>query len=269
MRRRMHPVAGRVGPVVDVRSKAQVKNALDLIKKGPVTLVFIYADWCGHCSHFKPKYLSAVNSPGRTTQAVMVNDAVVSDFNSALSSSLNATPLEVEGYPTTVAMGTNGNVVGEIPPSATTEEITTMATMATPDRVNASTKKGNTRSSNTNGMTVPQSYVPTSVDELGETTPLVVRTNSGNTSIVPTPMANNRTASVNVNAAQPVSPSLADSDMVDSRTPVVQRGGSLYSALASAAYNLAPAGLLLAGLHAVRGRKGGKRSKRTRRTSRR
>jgi hypothetical protein len=60
--------------------------------------------------------------------------------------------------------------------------------------------------------------------------------------------------------------------MIESQATPVRRGGGLYTALTSAAYSLAPAGILLAGLHAVRGRKrtmkGGKRSKRATRNKR-
>jgi hypothetical protein len=60
--------------------------------------------------------------------------------------------------------------------------------------------------------------------------------------------------------------------MIESQATPVRRGGGLYTALTSAAYSLAPAGILLAGLHAVRGRKrtmkGGKRTKRATRNKR-
>lgn len=262
-RGRRSPVAGRVGPVVDVRSKGQISNALNLIKKGPITLVFIYADWCGHCSTFKPKYLNAVNSPGRTTQAVMVNDSVVSDFNSALSETLRAKPLNVEGYPTTVIMNQNGSIAGEIPPSASEEDISVMATMRTPPSANTATNTA------TNTSTIETTYTPSPVEELGAMDPTTVT--SGNTSLR-TSNGNTR-PSVNLDTTKPVSPSLVNADVIDSEATPVRRGGGLYGALASAAYSLAPAGILLAGLHAVRGRKrtmkGGKRSKRTRRTVRR
>lgn len=269
MRRRMAPVAGRVGPVVDVRSASQIPKALDLIKKGPLTLVFIYADWCGHCSTFKPKYLGAVNSPKRTTQAVMVNDAVVSEFNSALSKNLRTSPISVDGYPTTVAMTNRGEIKGEIPPSATKEEITIMATADPVSITNASSRNVNRpKDSMTAVGDIEASFVPSRVEELNVSSPVVVRTtDSSNTSIQSAnARSGSKNSSLNVNTAQPVTPSLANPDMIDSQaTPVRRGGGGLYSAIASAAYNLAPAGILLAGLHAVRGRKGNKRTRRTRR----
>ena len=276
----MPPVAGRVAPMLDVRSKDKIKDAMNLIKKGPITLVFIYADWCGHCSTFKPKYLNAVNSPRRTTQALMVNDAVVSDFNSALSESLRAKPLNIEGYPTTVVLKPNGTVAGEIPSSASEEDISTMATMttmATPTSSPSSlrnTYRNNSRLSiPTNETTVDASFKPSSINELGETDPTVVSTDSANTSIRPSVGASRNTSnSANINVARPVSPSVANPDMIESQATPVRRGGGLYTALTSAAYSLAPAGILLAGLHAVRGRKrtmkGGKRTKRATRNKR-
>lgn len=282
------PVAGRVAPLLDVRSENKIKDAMNLIKKGPITLVFIYADWCGHCSTFKPKYLNAVNSPRRTTQALMVNDAVVPSFNSALSESLRAKPLEVEGYPTTVVLKPDGTVAGEIPPSASEEDISVMATMGTPPSLR-NTPRNNRLSIPTNNTTIPISnnlaprssasiettFKPSSVEELGEIGATYVGTrgtNSSNTSIQPSSKSGNMNNSLSVNAIKPVSPSIANPDLIESQATPVRRGGGLYGALASAAYSLAPAGILLAGLHAVRGRKrtmkGGKRAKRSKRTRR-
>jgi len=38
---------------VDVRSKKDVADFEKMLSMGPITLVLVYADWCGHCQHFK------------------------------------------------------------------------------------------------------------------------------------------------------------------------------------------------------------------------
>ena len=38
---------------VDVRSKKDIPEFEKILSKGPITIVLIYADWCGHCTNFK------------------------------------------------------------------------------------------------------------------------------------------------------------------------------------------------------------------------
>lgn len=46
-------VKGRLSAPVDVRSRESVPAFEKLLEKGPLTLVLVYADWCGACHRFK------------------------------------------------------------------------------------------------------------------------------------------------------------------------------------------------------------------------
>jgi thiol-disulfide isomerase/thioredoxin len=39
---------------INVRSLNDVKNAINVLKKSKITIVFVYADWCPHCHTYKP-----------------------------------------------------------------------------------------------------------------------------------------------------------------------------------------------------------------------
>jgi thiol-disulfide isomerase/thioredoxin len=90
---------------VDVRSKGQVSQLLDLIKKNKIVVVLVYADWCGHCQHYKKDTWNKVQSlPNRKVPIAQVNADV-----------LDSTPLKsakIEGYPSVIAIGNDGKMAG-------------------------------------------------------------------------------------------------------------------------------------------------------------
>lgn len=94
---------GKIMSPVDITSSTML-NALDeRIAAGPLTLVFVYADWCGHCQRFKPEMSKLESLSGRTIQTARVRDDVFP------SSSLNKLP--VDGYPSIMLVDTNGSAV--------------------------------------------------------------------------------------------------------------------------------------------------------------
>lgn len=88
---------------VDITSTGNLGELDKRIASGPLTLVFVYADWCGHCQRFKPSMSALESLPNRTIQTARVRDDVFP------SSSLNSIP--VEGYPTLMLVDTKGNAV--------------------------------------------------------------------------------------------------------------------------------------------------------------
>ena len=85
---------------VDVRSTKDVGSLDKMIKIGPITLVLIYADWCGHCTRFKEDVWSKLNErPHRANLASIHHDQ------------LDKTILKdakIRGYPSVLVVGKDG-----------------------------------------------------------------------------------------------------------------------------------------------------------------
>lgn len=83
---------------IDVTKLEQVSKLVEHIKNNVVTLVLIYADWCGHCGVFKNgiwKKLAGLKN--RKMAMALINESVLKD-----------TPfsdLKIDGYPTTTLIG--------------------------------------------------------------------------------------------------------------------------------------------------------------------
>ncbi len=91
---------GRLMPPVDIREEDQLKELEKRIAEGPLTLVLVYADWCGHCQSFKPKMEELEKCDGRSVQTARIRDDMFP--KSVLSNT------KIEGYPTLMLVKKNG-----------------------------------------------------------------------------------------------------------------------------------------------------------------
>jgi len=87
---------GSLMPPIDVNDAKMVKELKKRIAKGPITLVFVYADWCGHCQAYKPKFEELEKNQNRSIQIARVRDDVYP--------SLGIKNGEIEGYPSVIAV---------------------------------------------------------------------------------------------------------------------------------------------------------------------
>ena len=117
--RRRHKVQSTVGnilPPIDVRSPKDIPGFMTRVLAGPVTIVLVYADWCGHCVEFMPKFKSMIRSPERTTQVASIESSMEKQVKDALQkNNSQVKPINVEGYPTTLIMDNKGNSLKTIP----------------------------------------------------------------------------------------------------------------------------------------------------------
>lgn len=105
---------GNVLKPYKVDSISKISKGIDRIKTGPVTIIFVYAPWCGHCKEFEPVYNKAVNDPRRSVQAVQLLDTMVGPFNEQLKkNNPNATILQPNGYPATYIANKDASLVKE------------------------------------------------------------------------------------------------------------------------------------------------------------
>jgi thiol-disulfide isomerase/thioredoxin len=94
---------GKLLPSVDIRAPGQLGELEKRIAAGPITLVLIYADWCGHCQRFKPMMDQLESCPGRSVQMARVRDDVLPQ--SPLANIPN------EGYPSLMLIKPDGTPV--------------------------------------------------------------------------------------------------------------------------------------------------------------
>ena len=269
-RTKRHTAVGRIFPPVDVRNKGALGEVLKRIKAGPITIMMVYADWCGHCKEFKPHFDAAARTPDRTVQTVKVSEPMVSEVNDAIRSmNASAAPLAVEGYPTVLLLDNKGNSITEVNAVKDTavmkkvmkeagqnaEEVALSSPKApsgsaAPPSLNVFAEESANieRKKSQGARSLPTD--PT-MDEMGSL-PRVVSTRSENAEDV---------------AGNTVLPPGEEDDLINPGG-AAQKGGSLYAAMASSAYRLAPAAILLGmagvGAATMRRRRGARKTLRRR-----
>lgn len=84
--------------VLDVRSPNDVPAFEHMIQSGPITVVLVYADWCGHCVNYKKNVWKNLTAMGNRK----VNLASVHYDQLANTSQKDA---KIEGYPSVIIVG--------------------------------------------------------------------------------------------------------------------------------------------------------------------
>mgnify|MGYP006285202369 CR=1 FL=1 len=183
MPRKRQTKAGRIDPI-DVRSKNDVGAFESLLGRGPLTIVLVYADWCGHCQTFKQNMWNEVNSmPNKTVNTASVHYDMVE--NTSLKNA------KIEGYPSLLLVGTNKQ------PATFKENNTTTNAMPTPQNVTELKSMVNTP------IQTPVSNANTVVNTVLNNTNNVsslVNTATNNTNVVNTNVVNTNSMNTNVNS---------------------------------------------------------------------
>jgi thiol-disulfide isomerase/thioredoxin len=135
---------------LDVRSPQQIPMFENLLKRGPMAIVLVYADWCGHCQTFK----NTVWNSKTLNRAKNLNTAAV-HYDMLDQTSLKNTPLK--GYPSLFLVGKDSKAK-EIPTPQNPEELvsldaesgTVMNNNNNTNNNNLNNNNGNTTNNNNN-----------------------------------------------------------------------------------------------------------------------
>lgn len=275
---RRQSTTGSISLPLDVRSKGQIGELMKRISKGPLTIMLVYADWCGHCHHFMPHFDKAAKNSNHSMNVVKVNDTMMSAVNDAIKGkNHNAKSINVEGYPSVMLVGKDGNEISQIEPVKDTEVMTKVMNESVAlaneaglfknskapeesNEMNVSIRPNNVRNTPPKVASLNASATPDFIanDDLGE---------KEGVSLAP----NNSVNKMNNNEPSlAVPPTMNDDHEMENNTPV-KKGGSLYAAMSQSAYTLAaPAALLATAALMMRrntrkkhGKRSSKRSKRS------
>ena len=262
-----HTTVGRIFPPVDVRNKGSLGEVLKRIRAGPITIMLVYADWCGHCKDFKPHFDNAARTPGRSIQAVKVSEPMLSQVNDAIQSmNASAPPLAVDAYPTVMLLDNKGNSITEVNAVKDTSVM---------QKVMKEAGKNADEVALSNPKPPKGSSAPRTIRTFNSAAASAGLSGSVNSNLTMNaieslpPIVSTRSETAEEVAANLVQPPGSEEDMINDRVGMsgAQKGGSLYSALASSAYRMAPAAVLLGLAAATTMRR--RRGKARRKTSRR
>lgn len=128
-----HSSAAKMFDPLDVRSKEDIAKAIKQIMKGPITILLVYADWCGHCHDLMPHWDAASNSPGRTVPSIKLNEKDTESFNEALQSlSQKKSSVHVSAYPTVLVLDNKGNKITTLEGKKDTASLTQLMSRSGP-----------------------------------------------------------------------------------------------------------------------------------------
>lgn len=150
---------GKLTKPMDVRSRGQIKDFEKLLSKGPITLVLVYADWCGACHRFRENTWKEIESmPNKTMNISAVREdmfpetslknTTISQYPSLLLVGNDKKPAEFptpSGTPTNVLPNNSKEALTKIvtSPMPTANEIANNMTAISTARKTATQKNTN------------------------------------------------------------------------------------------------------------------------------
>ena len=233
-RSRRQSTVGKITPPLDVRSEDSISSLMKLVKKGPITIILVYADWCGHCHTYKPKFDEAAKNRKSPFQVASINDEMVNSVNERIKSmNKSAKPISVSGYPSVVSLTKNGDSSKDLPREAVIE----LMKQPVPKNVMQSAKNApmNVMQSAKN---VPMNVMENSIQENASEN---VSKNVMENTVQEAPMVvSQKKPNVNLAQKRVSQPLLRISGGDNFESPLAPKylGGSLYKSLSSNPYQL-------------------------------
>ena len=124
-RSRRQSTVGKITPPLDVRSEDSISSLMKLVKKGPITIILVYADWCGHCHTYKPKFDEAAKNRKSPFQVASINETMINSVNERIKSMNKSANINVSGYPSVVSLNNKGEFVKDLSQDAAIKMLNT------------------------------------------------------------------------------------------------------------------------------------------------
>jgi thiol-disulfide isomerase/thioredoxin len=242
---------------MDVKTVSQVDKLVENIKNNVLTLMLVYADWCGHCKTFKNDIWNKLASlKGRKISMAQVNEKVLSHLKERIPG------LNVDGFPTVTLAG---NDMKTSPPIKNTRDLGSMQTLVTadPNQVMAAngmssaegSKGASPKAANKNAkdIEIDHNVVPSSATPKPESAQAlkeagkeaVDNLHNGVSNISPemsSTVPNPPNIEEDIVSAQTAESEMADTASTDTAsTDKAKVGGSLFASLVAATRSMAPA----------------------------
>jgi len=221
---------------LDVRSPKDVPLLEALIKKGPMIIVLVHADWCGHCQTFKDKVWNKVpNSSSNTINTASIHHDMLDKTSLAKA--------KLEGYPSLLLVGkdgkpaeytNNGKETNAMPQPSTAEELNKIVNTPVNNNNNNNNNSNNNNSNvgNANELNSNNNTNTNNVNTLSTASNILSMNNNSNSSAntnnsyKPAKMNNKPVDTI---AGQP--PSILDDLVQSQQQNRKQMGGNLYQSL--------------------------------------
>jgi len=221
---------------LDVRSPKDVPLLEALIKKGPMIIVLVHADWCGHCQTFKDKVWNKVpNSSSNTINTASIHHDMLDKTSLAKA--------KLEGYPSLLLVGkdgkpaeytNNGKETNAMPQPSTAEELNKIVNTPVNNNNNNNNNSNNNNSNvgNANELNSNNNTNTNNVNSLSTASNILSMNNNSNSSAntnnsyKPAKMNNKPVDTI---AGQP--PSILDDLVQSQQQNRKQMGGNLYQSL--------------------------------------
>ena len=151
---------------MDVKSSDAVPAFEEMLTKGPMAVVLVYADWCGHCDNYKKNVWSPLKSvKNRTVNMATLREDVIQ--NTSLKNA------KIDGYPSVLVVGkdkkpavfnSNSGVTNAMPESNDVSTMKSLITSSVPKEVSAQTSNS-ALTSNSTAVSLNSEYPTLNVSE--------------------------------------------------------------------------------------------------------
>ena len=107
-------------PSLDIKSSADVKKALEIMQKFPLTIILVFASWCPHCHTYMKEWNKYKSLPNRTSPMVSVENNNSAELFKHLRGS-KGEEVAVNAFPTVFVSKPSNNATNMVEPISTSD----------------------------------------------------------------------------------------------------------------------------------------------------